>query len=136
MKSITQKHPFSCGVACTAFVNKTTYESILKFFTNGLDNAKTVGFLCKDIIKALNKAGLNYQYKFINSPMKRKIYHNGTIVFIKRNKTYPVGHYLVRKNSYWMDPWINFSRNKDIKFAKSGFRKRLPGHPIYAILPN
>lgn len=41
----------------------------------------------------------------------------------------PFGHYLIRFNNQWIDPWINLP-NKNIK---AGFRKRLPGKPIYGI---
>lgn len=32
-----------------------------------------------------------------------------------------------------MDPWINFQKDKNVKNCEAGFRKRLPGKPIYAI---
>jgi hypothetical protein len=32
-----------------------------------------------------------------------------------------------------MDPWINFTENKNIKKAKAGFRARLPGKAIYVV---
>jgi len=32
-----------------------------------------------------------------------------------------------------MDPWINFQKDKNLKNAKAGFRKKLPGRPIYGI---
>lgn len=136
MKSVTQKHSLGCSIACAGFIGNRKYNTMLKFFKNSSSKTETTGFLCKDIIRALHKIGLNYTYRYINNSVKSSIYRDGMIVFIKRNKNYPTGHYLARKNNRWMDPWINFSKNKDIKLSKSGFRKRLPGHPIYAILPN
>jgi len=64
------------------------------------------------------------------------MYEDGVIVFIKRSVRYPAGHYLARMNGQWMDPWINFPNDqniKNIKNATSGFRKKLPGKPIYAL---
>ncbi|MEM0476561.1 MAG: hypothetical protein QW367_02905 [Candidatus Aenigmatarchaeota archaeon] len=75
----------------------------------------------------------NVHYKYLKPKWRRKIYQEGTIVFIKRNKKYPYGHYLVRYKNLWMDPWINLLKEKRMEKAKAGFRKRLPGKPIYAI---
>ena len=69
--------------------------------------------------------------------MRKKIYSPGVIVFIARSKQYPNGHFLSRVEKGWMDPWINFSKVNlmSMSEAKAGIRKRLPGRPIYAILP-
>lgn len=130
MKPIAQEHPFGRGVACVAFVLSTSYQCSLKLFNAGKNKVNTKGFLCREIVNILNNAGLNYHYKYVSSKIREKIYTSRTIVFIKRSKKYPAGHYLVRKNNKWMDPWINFPH----KNIKAGFRARLPGRPIYAIL--
>ena len=127
---IKQEDPMGCAVACTAFVLNINYQDSLKLFKNGKIKAKNKGFLCKEIVKALGYEGLRYEYKYISNKVKRKIYKPGTIVFVKRSKKCPEGHYLYRANNKWMDSWINFP-NKNIK---AGFRKRLPEKSIYAIL--
>jgi hypothetical protein len=133
MKNITQKDDFGCGVACTASVLDLTYEKAKALFSKP-KQAKDFGFLCKDIVNALKKKGFTYDYKYIKPKIKKQIYKQGTIVFIARSKRFPAGHYLARdQKKGWMDPWINFP--SDISNVKSGFRKRLPGKPIYAILP-
>ena len=133
MKNITQKDGFGCGIACTASVLNLNYEQAKKLFHN-VNQAKDFGFLCKDIVTALKKKGLAYEYKYIKPRVKKRIYKPGTIVFIARSKRFPAGHYLSKDLvKGWMDPWINFP--SDISKSKSGFRKRLPGKPIYAILP-
>jgi len=73
------------------------------------------------------------EYKYIKGKIRKKIYQDNTIVFIKRSKKYPYGHYLSRYKSSWMDPWINSKNDRKIKKIKAGFRKRLPGKAIYAI---
>lgn len=128
MITITQKDNLGCGVACTAFVLGKTYDEIKKHFTQ---SAK--GYLCKEIVAVFKKYGIDYRFKYLTSKLKRKIYGDGTVVFIKRNKKYPFGHYLARSGNFWMDPWINFQNDKNINNARSGFRKRLPGNPIYGI---
>src|SRR3989344_8579991 len=125
MKSITQKDNYGCGIACVAFVWKVSYDYAKKNYFGKPHQANILGYLCKDIVKALSKDKKNYSYKYVKKRIKFK---ENTIVFIKRSKEYPAGHYLVYTKKGWMDPWINFDKLKpDIKKAKSGFRKRLPG---------
>ena len=133
MKSLVQRGPFGCGVACVAFVLGEKYSEVANLL--GKNNARTTGFYCKDLIWILRKFGQNYSYKYLRRRLKKKIYKDGIIVFIKRSKRYPFGHYLVRHNGLWMDPWINFTKDNTIAKAKAGFRKRLPGKPIYMIFP-
>ncbi len=133
MNTVVQKDVFGCGIACTASVLSLNYEKAKNLFSN-FKRANNMGFLCKDIVAVLKKKSLAYEYKYIKSKIRRQIYKPGTIVFIARSKKYFAGHYLTRVSKMkWMDPWINFP--SDITRAKSGFRKKLPGKPIYAILP-
>ena len=132
MKNISQKDGFGCGIACAASVLGMNYESAKSLFPNS-KQAKGSGFLCRDIVSALKKRGLHYEYKYVKPKIRKQIYIPGTIVFIARSKRFPAGHYLARDLKGWMDPWINFP--EDLSKSKSGFRKRLPGKPIYAILP-
>lgn len=135
MEQIVQKHPSGCAIACIAYVLNCEYDEVLWLFNNGLRKAKNEGFYYKEIVKVFNKIGKDYQYNYVNSKTKRKIYEKGSIVFITRSARYPFGHYLVRAKGKWMDSWINYQDNKDIRDAKAGFRKRLPGRPIYVIYP-
>ncbi len=130
---ISQKHSLGCGVACVAFILRLNYLKALKIFTNGSQKANNHGFYCKEIMEVLNKYDLDYTYKYVNNKTKRKIYNDYSIVFIKRSKRYPAGHYLCRYRNLWMDPWINFTENKNIKKSKAGFSARLPGKAIYVV---
>ena len=132
-KSITQESDYGCGVACFAFVVGTSYREACHCL--GSKQATSNRFWCKDLSLALNKSGIPCVHKYLKAPIKKQVYAEGTIVLIARSKTYPTGHYLVRHNGKWMDPWINLRTDRTIKNAKSGFRKRLPGRPMYAILP-
>ena len=127
--AITQEDPMGCGVACVAFILNKTYKETIKLFPNPHDS-KTKGFYCKEIIEALKRSNLSYAYKYIkNSKLKRLIYNDNSIVYLRRSKKYPAGHYLCRYKNLWMDSWTNFP-NED---RKAGFRKKLPGRPIYVI---
>lgn len=131
--SIAQKHRLGCGLACVAFLLNKDYQAIINPIFK--IRAEKQGFYCKDLVKLLKKHGKNYTYKYIKKTLKKTIYKNNVIVYIKKSTKYPKGHFLVRSNKLWMDPWINFLYSKDIKNAKSGFRIRLPGKPIFALIP-
>lgn len=133
MNSVVQTHEYGCGVACLAFIAGLSYEKAIK--TLGARQAADRGFYCKELVEGLQKLSINYECRYIKPRLRHKVYQDGTIVFIKRSKRYPAGHYLVRHRSDWMDPWINFTSNLNITEAKAGFRKRLPGRPMYALLP-
>ena len=134
MKAVAQENNFGCSVACVAAILNTSYQQTLKLFAYGKRRTESTGFYCKDIIEVLQKSNRFYEYRYISRGVRKKIYYSGTIVFVARSKQYPSGHFLVRTEDKWMDPWINFQTNRDVFAAKAGFRKRLPGRPIYAIL--
>jgi hypothetical protein len=133
LKPIPQKDNLGCGVACLAFLLNSDYLTTLKIIKNGKYKAKNKGFLCNEIVKALKMEGKIFRCKYVSPKSRKNIYKDNSIVFIKRSKKYPAGHYLCRYKNLWMDPWINFDKNDDLKYAKAGFRKRLPGKPIYLI---
>lgn len=130
---VVQKDVMGCGAACLAFNLGYSYEKALKLLRSNRVNAINRGFFCRDLVGAFQRAKKVYQYQYVSAKKRNQIYKNGTIVFIKRSKRYPEGHYLCRHKKHWMDPWINFRTDKNIKNAKAGFRERLPSRPIYAI---
>lgn len=132
-RSITQEFEFGCGIACFAFAHNISYEqAALKL---GRKQANSSRFWVKDFVTTLNRSGLDYRAIYVKQRLRRRIYAEGTIVLIRRSKNYPNGHYLIRHNDLWMDPWINMRANSSIENASSGFRRRLPGTPMYALLP-
>ncbi len=132
-QSVTQEFDYGCGIACFAFALNMTYQQAVTHL--GESQAKSERFWVKDLVVALNSFGLHYVNKYVKPHIRPKIYREGTIVLIRRSKHYPTGHYLVRHNGQWMDPWMNVRSNNDIKRAESGYRKRLPGKPMYALIP-
>ncbi len=87
-KPITQQDLMGCSIACVAFILGVSYEKTKNYF-KGLGSPMKTGYWCKDVVKALSRAGLNYDYKYTKRKMDFK---GGTIVFIKRSRKYPVGH--------------------------------------------
>jgi hypothetical protein len=131
MRLIPQKHLLGCGATCLAFLLNISYDKVVNYF--GEKKLNNEGIYLKEMVEFLKKYEYKADYKYLKPKLKRTIYKSGTIVFIKRDKNYPYGHYLIKDNKKWFDPWVNFLEDKDIKNAKAGFRKRLPGKPIYAI---
>ncbi len=131
--SITQEFNYGCGIACFAFALNISYKEATTLL--GPKQSISNRFWVKDFVLALNSSGLKYKSEHINDKLRKSIYKDGTIVLIRRTKKYIAGHYLIRHNGQWMDPWINLPFNNDINKARSGFRKRLPGSPMYALFP-
>jgi hypothetical protein len=130
MNPIKQEDKLGCAVACTAFILELTYKDTLKLFIDGEKRAKEIpNFYCPEIVKILNIRGLKYKWKRIkNLPIN---FPNLSIVFIQKSVNLPFGHFLVRNENSWMDPWINLPNPK----IQSGFREKLPGIPTYLIYP-
>jgi hypothetical protein len=128
---VTQKDDLGCGVASVAYILNVSYEDALELFD--INKVKTEGCYCKDIVSVLKARNIYARFNYVKRHLKPEIYKLNTIVFIKRCKRYPAGHYLARTQNGWHDSWINFSHQKDIRKAESGIRKRLPGKVIYAI---
>ena len=131
--TITQEDGMGCGAACVAFATGMTYRQVANIM--GRDKARTVGFQLREVVNALGRYGLDYHFKYVKPKVKKSIYQDGAIVFIKKSARYPFGHYLIRHDGLWADSWINLVFDKNIANAKSGYRKRLPGKAQWAILP-
>jgi len=126
---IVQEDPMGCGIACIASITGKSYKEAKKFFDNPEFSASR-GFYCRELVKALGKKGIKYGFKKFKKDYQNKLKINGSIVFIKRNKKYPLGHYLLKTKKGWMNPWINFPK---ISLAKAGFQKKLPGEAQWII---
>ena len=131
-KSITQKLDYGCGVACFAFVCNMNFDEAIKFL--GREYSVKNGWRPSDLSKELNGFGFNYKNFYVRKKVHIE-YPLNSIVLIEKSQQYPVGHYLVLTPKGWMDPWINLPKTNDIRKAKSGFRKNLPGKAMYALIP-
>jgi hypothetical protein len=125
---IKQKDDFGCAPACVANKLNISYDSALGLFSDP-HRAKLLGYYCRDIVDALANSGVESEYKYIKPRLRKEIYKLGAIVFVGRSKKYPAGHYLLRTDGGWADPWINFPQKPRL----AGLRKKLPSSPIYLI---
>jgi hypothetical protein len=131
MKPVTQSYSAGCAIACVASRLGFTYLEARRLFDKP-DRDKKIGFYCRDLILALARSRKTYRHFHFRDRHRRTLRIPGTIVFIARSKKYPLGHYLLRTQRGWMNPWINFPV---ISPARSGFEARLPGRPLYVITP-
>jgi len=111
-----------CAVACIAGLTGLTYDQIQRLFNE--NKSSTKGYDLKEISSTLKKKKLYYKGSKVNDLTKKYLKIPGSIVFIRRSKKYPAGHYLLRTKQDWMNSWINYPK---IAPAKAGFMKRLPG---------
>lgn len=130
MKAIKQEDGLGCAVACVAFVLSIPYSEALTLFADGKRRVKEeANFYCPELVKILHNAGHNYSWKKLSKNNLELIKRDYSIIFIKKSKNHPYGHFLARYNEKWMDPWINLpERNID-----AGFRNKLPGEPTYIV---
>jgi len=130
MKTIVQEHPMGCGLACVASVAGVSYSDVLKIVQKELATSR--GYYCRELVDALGKFSLEYDYKKVTEKTKRYLRKDGVIVFVARSKKYPEGHYLVRTKKGWMNPWINYPI---ISPTRAGFNQKLPGKAQWIIIP-
>lgn len=132
-KSITQELDYGCGVACFAFACGITFWQAIELL--GKEYSVKFGWKPSDLTRALNDSGLTYKNNYVRKKAFDQTYPEGTLVLIERSQNYPVGHYLILHHGKWMDPWINMTDDSSVLNAISGFRDRLPGKAMYAIIP-
>ena len=125
-KPITQEDPFGCGVACTAFLLDQSYKETIKMFN--IKKIENYGCDCPDISKVLNKNGLAYKWKKYTTGL----IPNFSVVYLGPNDYYQVGHWLVKYNDTWMNPWVS---GKTIKEAEAGMVNNLLGKITYIVYP-
>ena len=133
-KLIPQEEYNGCSVACVASLLGISYKKTIKLFGKNYNSKR--GSYCDQIIVTLKKAGLNYKYSKVNEKTKKYVNRVGSIVFIKRSKKYPVGHYLLKTKKGWMNSWFNFRKFPAIEPVKAKFQKKLPGKAEWVIYKN
>ncbi len=132
MKPVAQEDGLGCAVACVAFVLQIPYSESLKLFDDGPRRVKSkANFYCPEIVEILNDRGLHYSWKKLNKNVTESEIPNLSIVFVKKSKSLPYGHFLCKYDHQWMDPWINLP----IIPINGGFRNELPGKATYIVFP-
>ncbi len=135
-----QKDINGCGIACISNLLGKPYDWIKKDFEDRFYTIER-GVKIFDVVSYLETHKLKYKSKFFNQNKKSKVDVGeadafskipGSITLIAKNKTYPIGHYLLRTKDGWVDPWYNFP---SIDNVRAGMRKELPGNPWYVMYP-
>lgn len=118
-----------CGIACVACVTRNTYKKALEATEHGKKYAETVGFSPKTLHELLSILDKTYSRRYLKRKLRK--YPTGSIVYLKRSKRFPFGHYVAKTEDGWMDPWINLPQYP----RRAGFRKKLPQKATYLIYP-
>jgi hypothetical protein len=128
---VTQEHAMGCAVACVASRCGISYQKALSLFTHK-EHAWTRGYYCREVVDAFAKMDLMYGFEEYDSKRNASplIKKTGTVVFVGVNKKYPAGHYLLRTQNGWMNPWSNFPQMSD---AQSEVCRMLPGKATYLL---
>lgn len=132
-RSIVQKREYGCGVACFAFAANMSYRGAEEHLGPRIVSSHEFRGVLMN--RLLNELGLKYRKQYAGSGWRPKKYRDGTIAYIYSDPIYPHGHYFIRHKGAWMDPWINVRHDRRIRYAQSGYRKRLPGKPMFFLLP-
>lgn len=133
-KYISQEDAMGCGIACVAYILSISYGEAVTLFT---DKQKrwSRGFTSKDITEAIRTFGGAYRSVYIGREEKPCI-ENSSIVYVPKCKYFPHGHYLVKIQNGYMDPFINLHEsNFDHTKARAGLRKTLPSKASMKIVP-
>ncbi len=120
-----------CGAACVAYLNCSTYELAVQRL--GKDKAERRGYSLRELTAGINVPQASYRPHHAEKVASDRIDRTGTIVFLDKSKRFPYGHYLVRTEAGWMDPWINLRPGADVSKSKAGIRLSLPYAPKWAI---
>lgn len=133
-KYIKQEDSMGCGIACVAYILDISYGKAVDLFTQK-QKRETRGFTSKDITEAIKVFGTNYKSVYVGREKKSEI-ENNSIVYVPKCDYFPYGHYLVKIQNGYMDPFINLHEsNFDYTKAKAGLRKTLPNKISMKIIP-
>jgi predicted double-glycine peptidase len=133
-KYIKQEDSMGCGVACVAYILGISYGKAVDLFTQKQKRGSR-GFTSKDITEAIKMSGVTYKSVYVGREKEPKI-ENNSIVYVPKCEYFPYGHYLVKIQNGYMDPFINLHEsNFDYTKARAGLRKTLPNKASMKIVP-
>lgn len=105
---VAQKFAASCGLACIASILEKSEESLLKENLDilSLEKLNFMGLFAGEIVELLSRYGHDYiSEEFSKKKHTECIHKMGTILFINKNKQYPIWHYLLLTPHGWMNSW-------------------------------
>lgn len=129
---VAQEEGIGCGLACVASELGVTYQRARRL-SGRPESSYTDGYSCQDLVRILNDNGRNYAFRDVKDGDDQILQRDGTIVYVKDGEDDLLGHYLLKTENGWMDSWANWP---NIKPAKAGYCKELPGIPKWVIHEN
>jgi len=119
---VSQLDEWGCGVACAASALKISYveakRRLIKVKGRDIDE-EPFGLELEPILEVLKNGGK--AFRTVNNGRNLPI---GSIVFLSEElgKYAGSGHYLLKTNDGWMNPWGNFPESK----PRAEYQTRLP----------
>lgn len=119
---VSQQDEWGCGIACVASLTGLSYKearSRLEARKGNPIDTGTPGLELEPIIDVLRDAGITMVQQ-----VGAKRWPSGTIAFLSEEwgRYRGTGHYLLRTDDGWMDPWANLDEGR----PRAGYLDRLP----------
>ncbi len=129
--AVPQGHGMGCAVACVASRLGIDYARALDLFSDRAASW-TRGYWCAEVVEALLRGGLvSRSFEFCEFGFRLESIQPGSIVFVGPCLRYPLGHYLLRSASGWMNPWSNFPQMIPVE---ASLEVELPSPPEFVII--
>lgn len=136
--AVRQEDDFGCGFACIAYICDMNYQDVKKC-TDNADKAKTGSYRCKFLADTLNriykenKIEKIWKTKYVGKTKNPKI-PSDSIVYISKNYKYKYGHYIVKTDQGYMNPFVNVDKvDSDVRLSIAKFERSMCGAPSLII---
>jgi hypothetical protein len=134
---IRQEDDFGCGLACIAYLKNMKYGDITSSNKVALKKAQTSGYRGKFLADILNNLQRESESKWKTKycgKTTNPIIPNNSIVYISKNDKYQFGHYIVKTEFGFMNPFSNLLEVAgDSRKSKAAFEKEMFGKPVLII---
>ena len=134
-KLVKQEDDFGCGLACIAYLTNKKYRQITNLNPENLQRATTNGYRGKflaDILNSLDPES-KWKTKYCGKTLNPKI-PNNSIIYIAKNDKYKFGHYIVKTEFGFMNPFSNLTEVLgDSKKSVAKFEKKICGVPVLTV---
>ena len=129
-RPVVQIDEWGCGVACIASLLNISYEDaywLARQEKGESISSRSPGLEIHHIAMILQQKGIHV----VADWQERKDFPVGTILFLEGPGPYDGGHYILRVDKGWMDPWVNIHNPDEARQAK--IIKNYPVRTIFSV---
>lgn len=116
---VVQLDEWGCGVACIASLLGISYEEA--YWLARREKGESIGGVQPGLelhhiamILKQHEKGIHV----VADWQERETYPVGTILFVEGPEPYDGGHYILRVDKGWMDPWVNMRNPEETRKAR------------------